>query len=79
MSQRWSYKVVEVPVKLFAGQLGNRVQQELDKLGPQGWELVGGTGQPGRYAAPVPEKGDLTWTPSPMRVVSPGSRTASSH
>ncbi len=40
MSQRWSYKVVEFPVKLFAGKLADRVQQELDRLGPQGWELV---------------------------------------
>ncbi|MDQ3039296.1 MAG: DUF4177 domain-containing protein [Pseudomonadota bacterium] len=40
MSQRWSYKVVELPIKLFAGKLGDRVQHELDKLGPQGWELV---------------------------------------
>ena len=37
---RWSYKVVELKVKLFAGALTERVQQELDKLGPQGWELV---------------------------------------
>ena len=40
MSQRWSYKVVELPLKLFGGSLGDRVQHELDKLGPQGWELV---------------------------------------
>jgi len=40
MSQRWSYKVVEFPVKLFSGKLGDRVQQELDRLGLQGWELV---------------------------------------
>ena len=40
MSQRWSYKVVELPFKLFAGKMRDRVQQELDKLGVQGWELV---------------------------------------
>ena len=40
MSQRWMYKVVELPLKLFGGKLGDRVQHELDKLGPQGWELV---------------------------------------
>ena len=40
MSARWTYKVVELKVKLFAGSLGERVQQELDKLGAQGWELV---------------------------------------
>lgn len=40
MSTRWNYKVVELKLKLFAGSLGERVQQELDKLGTQGWELV---------------------------------------
>lgn len=40
MSIRWSYKVIEVKTKLFAGSLGERSQQELDKLGAQGWELV---------------------------------------
>lgn len=39
-STRWQYKVVEVPIKLFAGSLTERAQAELDKLGPQGWELV---------------------------------------
>ena len=27
-------------VKLFAGKIVDRVQEELDKLGAQGWELV---------------------------------------
>ncbi|WP_454831649.1 DUF4177 domain-containing protein [Pseudoxanthomonas wuyuanensis] len=40
MSKRWSHKVIEVPYKLFAGKLNDRVQQELDKMGAQGWELV---------------------------------------
>lgn len=40
MSNRWSYKVVELKFKLFGGSMTERVQQELDKLGPQGWELV---------------------------------------
>lgn len=40
MSTRWSYRLVELKVKLFGGNLSERVQQELDKLGPQGWELV---------------------------------------
>lgn len=40
MSGRWSYKVVELKVKLFGGSMTARVQQELDKLGPLGWELV---------------------------------------
>jgi hypothetical protein len=37
---RWSYKVVELKVKLFGGSMTERVQQELDKLGALGWELV---------------------------------------
>lgn len=40
MSTRWSYKVIELKPKLFAGSLAQRSQQELDKLGAQGWELV---------------------------------------
>jgi len=40
MTIRWSYKIVELKVKLFGGSLTERVQQELDKLGPLGWELV---------------------------------------
>ena len=39
-SIRWQHKIVEVPVKLFAGALSARAQVELDKLGPLGWELV---------------------------------------
>ncbi len=40
MSQRWTHKVIEVPYKLFAGKVTDRMQQELDKMGAQGWELV---------------------------------------
>jgi Domain of unknown function (DUF4177) len=40
VSTRWSCKVVEVTVKLFAGTLAERAQLELDKYGAQGWELV---------------------------------------
>jgi hypothetical protein len=39
-SSRWQYKVVEIPFRMFGGKLTDRVQGELDKLGPQGWELV---------------------------------------
>lgn len=39
MSKRWSHKVIEVPYKLFGG-LTDRIQDELDKMGNQGWELV---------------------------------------
>jgi hypothetical protein len=40
VSGRWQHKVVEVPVKLFGGSLAERIQAELDRLGPLGWELV---------------------------------------
>ena len=40
MSRRWSYKVVELKYKMFGEQMTERAQQELDKLGQQGWELV---------------------------------------
>ncbi|MCF7221104.1 DUF4177 domain-containing protein [Marilutibacter chinensis] len=39
MSSRWQHKVVEIAYKLFANHT-ERVQQELDKHGQQGWELV---------------------------------------
>ncbi|MCD9033510.1 DUF4177 domain-containing protein [Luteimonas sp. Y-2-2-4F] len=40
MSERWQHKVVEVPAALFGGKLTRRLQEALDKLGVQGWELV---------------------------------------
>lgn len=40
MSSCWSHEVVELKVRLFAGKLAERVQQELDKLGAQGWKRV---------------------------------------
>lgn len=39
MSGRWQYKVVELPFK-WTGGFAPRMQAELDRLGPQGWELV---------------------------------------
>lgn len=39
MSNRWQHKIVAVAYKLFNDQT-ERVQQELDKHGQQGWELV---------------------------------------
>lgn len=36
MNHRWSHKVVEVPYKMFAGKLTDRIQQELDKMSAQG-------------------------------------------
>jgi hypothetical protein len=40
VSERWQYKVVEFPFKLFGGDLAKQAQVELDKLGALGWELV---------------------------------------
>lgn len=40
MSKRWNYKVVELPFKMFAGKVADRIQAELDRYGAQGWELV---------------------------------------
>jgi len=40
MNHRWNHKVIEVPVRMFAGKLTDRMQQELDKMSMQGWELV---------------------------------------
>ena len=40
MSRRWSYKVLELKYKVFGEAMTERAQQELDKLGQQGWELV---------------------------------------
>lgn len=40
MSARWQYKVMEIPFKMFGAGFTERMQAELDRLGPQGWELV---------------------------------------
>jgi hypothetical protein len=40
MSTRWQHKVVEIPIKMFGGKTLQHAQEELDKLGAQGWELV---------------------------------------
>lgn len=39
-SNRWSYQVVEVKPKLFGGSIRDAVQDQLTRLGLQGWELV---------------------------------------
>ena len=39
MSRRWSYKVVELK-STFLGLKAEAVQQALNQLGAQGWELV---------------------------------------
>lgn len=43
MNTRWSYKVLELKPRLFGGKMTERAQQELEKLGLQGWELVAAT------------------------------------
>ena len=40
MSTRWNYHVAEVKVQLFGRSVTKRVQEELTRLGQQGWELV---------------------------------------
>lgn len=40
MSTRWNYHVAEVKVQLFGRSVTERVQEELTRLGQQGWELV---------------------------------------
>ena len=39
MNDRWQYKVVEIPYRLF-GNLNEDLQKALDVEGQQGWELV---------------------------------------
>lgn len=40
MSQRWNYQVVEIQVQLFGKPMTERAQEELNRLGQLGWELV---------------------------------------
>ena len=40
MSTRWNYQVVEIKVQLFGKSMTERAQEELTRLGQQGWELV---------------------------------------
>ena len=40
MSERWSYKVLELELKLFGSSMSSRLEDELNRLGKQGWELV---------------------------------------
>jgi hypothetical protein len=40
MSTRWNYHVAEVKMQLFGRSMTDRVQEELTRLGLQGWELV---------------------------------------
>ncbi len=40
--QRWQYQIVDIPPKMFENQAANaqRVQEELNRQGQLGWELV---------------------------------------
>ena len=40
MSTRWSYQVVEIKAQLFGTTMTARAQEELNRLGQLGWELV---------------------------------------
>jgi hypothetical protein len=40
MSNRWSHQIVEVKVQMFGKSVTERAQEELNRMGPQGWELV---------------------------------------
>ncbi len=39
MNERWEYRVIDVSANL-AGRPGEKVEQTLNELGEQGWELV---------------------------------------
>jgi hypothetical protein len=40
MSTRWTYHVAEIKLQLFGKSFTERAQEELVRLGSQGWELV---------------------------------------
>ena len=40
MSSRWNYQVVEIKVQMFGKSVTDRAQEELTRVGLQGWELV---------------------------------------
>lgn len=37
---RWNYHVAEIKMQMFGRSMTDRVQEELSRLGLQGWELV---------------------------------------
>lgn len=41
MSIRWQYLTVEVPSSIWGSPKRDALQEELDKRGREGWELVG--------------------------------------
>ena len=40
MSSRWNYQVIEIRVQMFGKTVTDRAQEELARVGLQGWELV---------------------------------------
>ena len=48
-NERWTYQVVEIaPSFLLSRVKGERIQEELNRLGAQGWELVSANNTSGR-------------------------------
>ena len=40
MSPRWTYHVVEIIPRMLGPSVSERLQEELNRLGEDGWELV---------------------------------------
>ena len=40
MSQPWKHLVIELTYKLFEAPMRERIQEELDRQGAQGWPIV---------------------------------------
>ncbi len=40
MNQRWTYEVVEIVPRMLGPAVSERLQDELNRLGAEGWELV---------------------------------------
>lgn len=36
----WSYQVIEIVPRMLGPAVSERLQEELDRLGAEGWELV---------------------------------------
>ncbi|TWH99049.1 uncharacterized protein DUF4177 [Luteimonas cucumeris] len=40
MNQRWNYQVIEISMQMFGKSMTERAQEELNRQGQLGWELV---------------------------------------